>query len=280
VFLSCTGYQLPREERCTGTVNLVPGEEAVSVEAKDGDDEEGGSAAEAFLLRAKKRCPKCRTAMDSYLVDERRKLHICGNNPDCPGFLIEEGSFKIKGYDGPIIACDKCGADMQLRTGRFGKYFGCTRYPECVNTRKLLRNGQPAPPKAPPVPMPELKCTNSDAHFVLRDGAVGIFLAASNYPRSRETRPPQVADLKRHRAELDPKFHFLADAPEQDPDGNPTLVRFSRKTREHYLASEKGGEATGWTAHLVDGKWVARAKAEDDDDERPRGRRKTTVKAK
>jgi len=26
------------------------------------------------------------------------KLHVCGNNPDCNGFEIEEGQFKIKGY--------------------------------------------------------------------------------------------------------------------------------------------------------------------------------------
>jgi DNA topoisomerase I len=75
---------------------------------------------------AKRRCPKCGTAMDSYLVDEKRKLHICGNNPDCAGFEVEAGEFRIKGYDGPLIECDKCGSDMQLKSGRFGKYFGCT----------------------------------------------------------------------------------------------------------------------------------------------------------
>ena len=24
--------------------------------------------------------------MDSYLLDESRKIHICGNNPDCAGY--------------------------------------------------------------------------------------------------------------------------------------------------------------------------------------------------
>ncbi len=91
----------------------------------------------------------CNTAMDSYLIDEPRKLHVCGNNPDCPGFEVESGKFKIKGYDGPILECDKCGAEMQLKTGRFGKYFGCTSE-DCKNTRKLLRNGEAAPPKMDP----------------------------------------------------------------------------------------------------------------------------------
>jgi Zn-finger domain associated with topoisomerase type I len=31
--------------------------------------------------------------------------------------------FKIRGYDGPTLSCHKCGSEMQLKTGRFGKYF-------------------------------------------------------------------------------------------------------------------------------------------------------------
>ena len=113
--------------------------------------------------------------MEPYLIDETRKLHICGNNPDCAGFEIETGEFKLKGYDGPTLECDKCGAEMQLKTGRFGKYFGCTAE-GCKNTRKLLRNGEPAPPKADPIPMPDLRCEKVDDFYLLRDGASGLFL--------------------------------------------------------------------------------------------------------
>ena len=63
--------------------------------------------------------------MDNFLIDENKKIHICGKNPDCDGYLIEEGKFKIKGYDGPSLECHKCGSEMQLNTGRFGKYFKC-----------------------------------------------------------------------------------------------------------------------------------------------------------
>ena len=246
VFLGCSGYSLPAKERCAKTLNLVPGDEAVDLE----QDAEG----ESKLLRAKRKCDRCGTPMDSYLIDETRKLHICGNNPDCPGFAVETGEFRIKGYEGPVIACDKCGAEMQLRSGRFGKYFGCTG-PDCKNTRKLLRNGQPAPPKADPVPMPELRCATVDDHFVLRDGAAGLFLAASGFPKHRETRPPLVAELKAHGNELDPKFAHLLAAPETDGEGNPAMVRFSRKSREQFVASEKGGKPTGWTAFYRDGAW-------------------------
>jgi DNA topoisomerase-1 len=143
---------------------------------------------------------------------------------------------------------------MQLKSGRFGKYFGCTN-PECKNTRKLMKNGEPAPPKADPVPMPELPCEKTEGYFVLRDGAAGIFLASSAFPRSRETRAPLVKELIPHRDEIDPKYQYLCDAPQEDDKGNPTVVRFSRKNKEQYIMTEENGKATGWTAHYVDGKW-------------------------
>ena len=246
VFLGCSGYALPPKERCKETVNLIPGEEAIR---EDADDE-----AESRLLRTKHRCKLCGSAMDSYLIDEDRKLHVCGNNPDCPGFEVELGKFKIKGYDGPTLECDKCGSEMQLKSGRFGKYFGCTNS-ECKNTRKLLRNGEPAPPKMDPVQMPELQCEKVEDHYVLRDGAAGLFLAASQFPKHRETRAPLVRELLPHQAEIDPKYGFLFDAPVQDREGNDAQIRYSRKTKEQYVMTEKDGKATGWKAFFDGGAW-------------------------
>ena len=255
VFLGCSGYNLPPKERCTATVNLVPGSEVVAT--SDDDDDEQASEAEARKLHDQRRCPICATAMDAYLVDKTRKLHICGNNPDCPGVSVEEGSFTIKGYEGPSIPCDKCGKPMQLKLGRFGKYFGCTGYPDCSNTRKLLRSGEAAPPKSEPVAMPELPCTKGPGHFVLRDGAAGLFLAASTYPRVRETRNPLVEDLVRHASELDPKYAYLTQAPVADPKGGKAIVRFDRKSKEQYVSSEDAkGKPSGWTARWIGGKWV------------------------
>ncbi|MBT2774368.1 topoisomerase DNA-binding C4 zinc finger domain-containing protein, partial [Halomonas sp. ISL-60] len=222
------------------------GEEAVA--------EDAGEEAETDALRAKRRCSKCGTAMDNYLIDETRKLHICGNSPDCDGYEVESGKFKIKGYDGPIIECDKCGSEMQLKSGRFGKYFGCTNS-ECKNTRKLLKSGEVAPPKMDPIPMPELACQKVDDHYVLRDGASGLFLAASKFPKNRETRPPLVKELKAHAEELPEKYHFILKAPSEDPDGRPAQIRYSRKSKEQYVMTDEEGKATGWKAMFDAGKW-------------------------
>lgn len=246
VFLGCSGYALPPKERCKNTMNLVSGDEVIDAEA----DEE----AESRQLRSKHRCKLCNSAMDSYLLDENRKLHICGNNPDCPGYEVEQGTYRLKGYEGPTIECDKCGSEMQLKTGRFGKYFGCTNT-ECKNTRKLLKNGEAAPPKVDPIPMPELRCEKVDDHYVLRDGAAGLFLAASQFPKNRETRAPLVEELLPYKDQIDSKYHFLLSAPTRDPEGNKAIIRFSRKTKEQYVQTEVNGKATGWKAFYSGGKW-------------------------
>ncbi len=246
VFLGCDGYNLPPKERCKKTLNLTPAEESIDLSKED---------AETEALMAKHRCPKCETAMDSYFIDESTKIHICGDNPECDGYEIEKGSFKLKGYDGPVVECEKCGEDMHLTTGRFGPYMKCSNE-GCTNTRKILRNGEVAPPREDPVHLPELKCEKSDAYFILRDGAAGIFLAASTYPKSRETRAPLVEELIRFKDRISPKFHYLTEAPVTDPDGNKAAVRYARKTKEQYVRTDVNGKATGWSAHYVDGKWV------------------------
>jgi len=250
MFLSCTGYALPKAEQCKQTLPLTDG-----CEARNAESEEEEAAAQ----RAKRRCPKCESAMDEHLVDEKRKLWVCGHIPDCDFSEIENGTFIIKGYEGPLIECDKCGADMQLKNGRFGKYFGCTGEVEgepCKNTRKLLRSGEAAPPKADPVPMPELACQKVEDYYLLRDGAAGIFLAASKYPKHRETRAPKIVEILPHKDELDPKFLYLCDAPPKDPEGNLAVVRWRRKLKKQYVMSENAeGKATGWEANYEDGKW-------------------------
>nr|WP_314741899.1 type I DNA topoisomerase [uncultured Haemophilus sp.] len=246
VFLGCTGYALPPKERCKTTMNLIPEEELINVLDED---------SETKALMARKRCPKCDSAMDSYIIDPHRKLHVCGNNPNCDGYVVEEGTFKIKGYDGPIVECDKCGADMHLKLGRFGKYMGCTN---CDNTRKILKNGEVAPPREEPIPFPELKCEKTDAYFVLRDSAVGVFMSAHNFPKVRESRPAKVSELAQYRERLPEKLQYLADAPLTDPEGNPAIISFSRKEKRQYVTSEKNGKKTKWIMDYVDGKWVER----------------------
>ena len=258
VFLGCSGYQNEGDDKCKKTLNLISGDEAVSV-----DDNE-----EAENLLIKKRCPKCGTSMDNYLLDENRKLHICGKNPDCDGYLVEDGHFRIRGYDGPTLECHKCGSDMQLNTGRFGKYFLCQN-DNCRATRALQRNGEPKPITMEPIKLENLKCLKCEDHYLLRDSMKGLFLAASQYPKNRETRAPKVSEINNLENEIKEACKFLPNkdkhlyllkAPEYDSDGNPYIIRYNRTEDVHYLASEKDGKKTKWTAVYTDGEWVQNLK--------------------
>lgn len=249
VFLGCTGYNLPPKERCKGTKNLMPVEAFANLDESDVADE----VAEVKDLMEKKRCPKCGTAMNGYIVDGGLKLHICGNNPDCDGYILEEGKFEVPGSDAPTIDCDKCDGQMELKTGRFGPYFACQK---CDNTRKVLKTGEAAPPRMDPIHLPELKSTKHDDYFILREGAAGLFLAASKFPKVRETRAPKLAELRPIKDKMEDKFQYLFDGPDEDPDGNPTILRWSRKKKEQYIGSEKNGKATRWGLYWRNGEWV------------------------
>ncbi|WP_201627443.1 type I DNA topoisomerase [Psychrobacter immobilis] len=249
VFLGCTGYNLPPKERCKGTKNLMPVEAFANLDEAEGDDE----AAEVRDLMEKKRCPKCSTAMNGYIVDGGLKLHVCGNNPDCDGYVLEEGKFEVPGSDSPTIDCNKCDGQMELKTGRFGPYFACQ---QCDNTRKVLKTGEAAPPRMDPIHLPELKSTKHDDYFILREGAAGMFLAASKFPKVRETRAPKLAELREIKDKMEDKFQYLFEGPDEDPDGNPTILRWSRKKKEQYIGSEKNGKATRWGVYWRNGKWV------------------------
>ena len=98
----------------------------------------------------------------------------------------------------------------------------------------LLKSGEAAPPKADPIPMPHLQCEKVDDFYLLRDGASGIFLAASQFPKNRETRAPLVEEILSIREQLDPKYQFLVSAPVTDLS----------ETRHKFVTVEKPKSST------------------------------------
>jgi len=123
--------------------------------------------------------------------------------------------------------------------------------------------------------MPDLKCLKVDDHYILRDGASGLFLAASGFPKNRETRAPLVAEILPYKDQIDPKYTYLFSAPVADDDGLPTVIRYSRKTKEIYVQSEEDGKATGWKSFYEGGKWAI---TETKKPKKKKAKKKTTKK--
>tara|TARA_B100000686_G_C16477810_1_gene805505 strand:- start:474 stop:845 length:372 start_codon:yes stop_codon:yes gene_type:complete len=115
-----------------------------------------------------------------------------------------------------------------------------------------------------PISMPNLLCEKCEDHFLLRDSMKGLFLAASKFPKNRETRAPKVFEINHLQNQFTEackflpnknKHAYLINAPEYDKDGNPYVVRYNKSDDIHYLASEKDGKKTKWTATYKEGSW-------------------------
>ena len=78
--------------------------------------------------------------------------------------------------------CDKCGSDMIIKTGRFGKFLACTNYPECKNTKSL--NPEEAKQEEF-VEASNEKCEKCGEPMILRHGRFGQFLGCSGYPKCK-----------------------------------------------------------------------------------------------
>ena len=46
--------------------------------------------------------------------------------------------------------CDKCGKPMVLKWGRFGQFLACSGYPDCKNTREVVRQRATSTPTTGP----------------------------------------------------------------------------------------------------------------------------------
>jgi DNA topoisomerase-1 len=51
----------------------------------------------------------------------------------------EEGLEKVDLTEETDIDCEKCGSKMVIKHGRYGKFLACSNYPECKNTKPILK---------------------------------------------------------------------------------------------------------------------------------------------
>ncbi|HVH29789.1 MAG TPA: type I DNA topoisomerase [Vicinamibacterales bacterium] len=81
-------------------------------------------------------------------------------------------------------ACDKCGAPMLKRVGKFGPFIACSGYPDCTNTREL-ETSEPESENGEEEIEP---CENCGKEMVMKRGRFGQFLACTGYPECKTTR--------------------------------------------------------------------------------------------
>ena len=113
------------------------------------------------------------------------------------------------------VQCEKCGADMVIRWGRFGRFIACSSYPECKNTRELPKEDGSSDEKEQSG-LEEKSCEKCGQPMVLKKGRFGEFLACSGYPDCKNTQ--QVGGTNREAKSPEGK-------PEECPQCGSQLVQ-------------------------------------------------------
>jgi len=113
------------------------------------------------------------------------KLGKRGKFIACSGF--QEGCKYTRNVDGdkdaeasePVVSdekCEKCGAPMLIKDGRFGKYLACSGYPACKNIQPLIK------PRGTGVVCPECK----EGELTEKKSRYGkMFYSCNRYPQCK-----------------------------------------------------------------------------------------------
>ncbi len=142
------------------------------------------------------KCDKCEASM---VIREGRygQFLSCSDYPNCKNakdFTRGEDREIIVGKktDPEIcddIECDKCGAPMVIKEGRYGQFLSCSKYPDCKNPKEFTReNGRIViRQKEAPQIREDIKCEKCGKPMVVRRSRRGQFLGCSGYPKCKST---------------------------------------------------------------------------------------------
>ena len=167
------------------------------------------------------------------------------------------------------IICEKCGAVMVEKTGRYGKFAACPNYPRCKNTKRLdeqpAEKAEETQEKKVTEVLADEKCPNCGNDMLLRKGPHGNFFACRNYPECKTAIPyrrdsgiacpdcgkrimiKQTKNRKNYYACEDyPECGFSSwDVPTERRCPNCSSPVLKKKTREYYYCKNECGWSEG-----------------------------------
>ncbi len=89
--------------------------------------------------------------------------------------------------------CEKCGASMVIKVGRYGKFLACSAFPKCRNTKPFEGQSSSDTLSNPSTEAKEHNetsemCEKCGKPMVLKRGRYGTFLACTGYPECKNTK--------------------------------------------------------------------------------------------
>lgn len=139
-------------------------------------------------------CPKCNQGQLAIKFGRNGEFLACSRyskegGPDSCDFTSDfhrdsDGKIVLDAAGAPEtsdVMCNVCGRPMVVKKSRFGPFLGCSGYPECKNTRRLGKDGKPAPlPEPTGVACPQCQA----GELLRRRGRFGRpFFGCSRYPK-------------------------------------------------------------------------------------------------
>ncbi len=138
-------------------------------------------------------CDKCGKPM---VIKWGRFGHFlaCSGYPECRNTREIQNYADKESADPDVFQdeiCEKCSRPMVLKKGRYGQFLACSGYPECKNTRRILR-GKDGSLETRRDQLLEEKCPKCGNQLVIKHGRYGEFTACSNYPDCKHIKQKEV----------------------------------------------------------------------------------------
>jgi DNA topoisomerase-1 len=110
--------------------------------------------------------PKCRNTKP---LDAAKSSHSEGTEEVEEQAETKKATKTEKAAPVVDMKCEQCGADMVMRTGRFGSFYACSRYPECKFTKQKTKEIG-------------VDCPKCGKPLITRRGRSRTFYGCSGYP--------------------------------------------------------------------------------------------------
>lgn len=147
--------------------------------AQVGEKEKSTNRADVTSEATDETCPDCQKPLLNKLGRFGRFL-ACSGYPECRyARNIKKAGEEETPTAEPVVSdqkCEKCGASMLIKEGRYGKYLACSGYPQCRNNQPIEK------PKDTGIDCPDC----GKGTFLEKKSRRGkIFYSCSGYPKCK-----------------------------------------------------------------------------------------------
>ncbi len=144
---------------------------------------------------------------------------------------LKEANGKMKGVklelesDKTDIICDQCGKTMKIKQGRYGKFLGCSGYPECKNIMKLNADGTVKEKEEKQDEVSDVICDKCGKPMIVKSGRFGKFLGCSGYPECKNIKNINKDGSVKTKEQLEEETKTNEVC---DKCGKPMVIKFGR----------------------------------------------------